>query len=303
MQSEVRHTISEVSQKTGVAAVTLRAWERRYGLVKPQRTEKGHRLYTLENITEIEQIVSWLNRGVAIRNIPALLTQDHAPNVNDETIDEEWLSKQNGIFDAISNLDLRYANQLCDRINKSMPFNSLCEWLYQPVLLSLHRRWQKSPLGYKLEQQLWLQLWQRQTTLMTLRAEKQKPLARAWLVNHGAADSADDYWLLYGSLIQAGVRVNTINAYTELNGLSRLNDTEVAPLIIFGHQRLTVQEHNQLIKLNAVWKNELICLGGMVDIEPQFFQENSFYASGGNANQSLESSGVIKWLIRGDNVK
>ena len=31
--------ISAVSQLTGVNSVTLRAWERRYGLIKPTRTE------------------------------------------------------------------------------------------------------------------------------------------------------------------------------------------------------------------------------------------------------------------------
>ena len=36
--------IRVVSQRTGVNSVTLRAWERRYGLLKPLRTPKGHRL-------------------------------------------------------------------------------------------------------------------------------------------------------------------------------------------------------------------------------------------------------------------
>lgn len=37
--------IREVSRITGVNAVTLRAWERRYGLIVPHRTAKGHRLF------------------------------------------------------------------------------------------------------------------------------------------------------------------------------------------------------------------------------------------------------------------
>lgn len=34
-----------VTQLTGLSAHTLRAWERRYGVVEPARTERGHRLY------------------------------------------------------------------------------------------------------------------------------------------------------------------------------------------------------------------------------------------------------------------
>ena len=37
--------IREVARITGVNAVTLRAWERRYGLIVPHRTAKGHRLF------------------------------------------------------------------------------------------------------------------------------------------------------------------------------------------------------------------------------------------------------------------
>jgi len=42
--------IRVVSSETGVNAITLRAWERRYGLITPKRTAKGHRLYTEQDI-------------------------------------------------------------------------------------------------------------------------------------------------------------------------------------------------------------------------------------------------------------
>lgn len=43
---EKRYAIREVSELTGVKPVTLRAWQRRYNIIQPLRTEKGHRLYT-----------------------------------------------------------------------------------------------------------------------------------------------------------------------------------------------------------------------------------------------------------------
>jgi DNA-binding transcriptional MerR regulator len=45
-----------VLKETGIAADTLRAWERRYGLPMPQRTEGGHRLYSERDI----EIIKWL---------------------------------------------------------------------------------------------------------------------------------------------------------------------------------------------------------------------------------------------------
>ena len=54
--SEKLYAIREVSELTGVKPVTLRAWQRRYNLVQPQRTEKGHRLYTDQDIALIKLI-------------------------------------------------------------------------------------------------------------------------------------------------------------------------------------------------------------------------------------------------------
>lgn len=65
--------IREVARSTGVNPVTLRAWERRYGLIVPQRTPKGHRLYSTEHVARIQAILTWLNRGVSVSQVKALL--------------------------------------------------------------------------------------------------------------------------------------------------------------------------------------------------------------------------------------
>ena len=38
--------------------ITLRAWERRYGLVKPVRTAGGHRVYTRADIDNVHRILA-----------------------------------------------------------------------------------------------------------------------------------------------------------------------------------------------------------------------------------------------------
>ncbi len=52
------YPIRKISELTGINPVTLRAWERRYGLIKPERTPKGHRLYTDEHVQLIRRILS-----------------------------------------------------------------------------------------------------------------------------------------------------------------------------------------------------------------------------------------------------
>ncbi|MEW8236866.1 MAG: MerR family transcriptional regulator, partial [Candidatus Thiodiazotropha taylori] len=63
------YPIRKVSELTGINPVTLRAWERRYGLIKPERTPKGHRLYTDDHIHLIRQIMDFIDQGISIGQV------------------------------------------------------------------------------------------------------------------------------------------------------------------------------------------------------------------------------------------
>ncbi len=65
--------IRKVAELTGINPVTLRAWERRYGLIKPLRTPKGHRLYGPEHIVLIERILTLVQQGVSIGQVKRML--------------------------------------------------------------------------------------------------------------------------------------------------------------------------------------------------------------------------------------
>ncbi len=67
------YPIRAVSRLTGVSAVTLRAWERRYGLIVPSRTAKGHRLYSEADVARIRQVLALLNQGVGVGQAGPLL--------------------------------------------------------------------------------------------------------------------------------------------------------------------------------------------------------------------------------------
>ncbi|AIR89542.1 MerR family transcriptional regulator [Pseudomonas cremoricolorata] len=71
----VLYSIGEVASRTGVNAVTLRAWERRHGLLQPHRTESGHRLYSGADIDTIHSILGWLARGVPVSRVARILAR------------------------------------------------------------------------------------------------------------------------------------------------------------------------------------------------------------------------------------
>ena len=57
--------IGELARRAGIPAATLRAWERRYGIVDPQRTEAGYRLYSPEDERRLRAMVGLIERGLA----------------------------------------------------------------------------------------------------------------------------------------------------------------------------------------------------------------------------------------------
>ena len=55
--------IGEVSRRTGVTVPTLRAWERRYDLLTPERTDGGHRLYSEDDVGRVRSMQRLLDQG------------------------------------------------------------------------------------------------------------------------------------------------------------------------------------------------------------------------------------------------
>lgn len=74
-----RYPIRKVTEITGINPVTLRAWERRYGLIKPSRTPKGHRLYSDEHIALIEHILDLVQQGISIGQVKRMLAGQRRP--------------------------------------------------------------------------------------------------------------------------------------------------------------------------------------------------------------------------------
>src|ERR1044072_6363065 len=77
------YPIRTVCALTGVNAVTLRAWERRYGFIKPLRTSGGHRLYTQEHVDQINRALAMLERGTSIGSAARTLRGAVAPTAVD----------------------------------------------------------------------------------------------------------------------------------------------------------------------------------------------------------------------------
>ena len=94
--------IRTVASLTGVNSITLRAWEKRYGLIKPVRTAKGHRLYTQEDIDLINEVVELLAKGMPISQVSRAMRQRSEIVVDDQS--DSWRGFQSRMISAISSL-------------------------------------------------------------------------------------------------------------------------------------------------------------------------------------------------------
>ena len=58
------YSISAVERMVGVPAATLRNWEERYGLIQPERSGGGHRLFTRDQVEQLRFLAAQLEQGL-----------------------------------------------------------------------------------------------------------------------------------------------------------------------------------------------------------------------------------------------
>ncbi|MHA3736285.1 MerR family transcriptional regulator [Pseudomonas sp. Eth.TT006] len=183
--------IREVARQTGVNAITLRAWERRYGLIVPQRTPKGHRLYSSEHVQRILTILTWLNRGVAVSQVKPLL---ETPQAFTESVENDWQRLRQVLLNAVTQLDER---ALDDSINQAMalyPPRTLCEQLLLPLLSELEQRWQ-GQFGAQMEQVFFYSWLRSKFGARIYHNNRQLHAAPLLLINHSDLALEPHLWL------------------------------------------------------------------------------------------------------------
>lgn len=121
------YSIGEVARICGINPVTLRAWQRRYGLLKPQRTEGGHRLFDDNDLETIRTIVGWINRGVQVSQVKALLEGDEAPAANG------WLQIEQKLLLVLQEEKTQKVRQLIQELGREYPAENLINHVVRPL--------------------------------------------------------------------------------------------------------------------------------------------------------------------------
>lgn len=174
------YNIKAVVQATGISPSTLRAWERRYNIARPERSESGYRLYSERDVAvirwlkaqvdagmSISQAVSWFDKilaeaGEAERAIlptpgsGAALTAgvDALPDMRHYTQSQgvrDLKTFQQELIRVLSCFDEEAAEQVIAEAFSLYTVEQVGEKLFQPVLLEISERRRQGSIGITIE--------------------------------------------------------------------------------------------------------------------------------------------------------
>jgi MerR family transcriptional regulator, light-induced transcriptional regulator len=132
--------IGELSRRTGVSAELLRAWERRYGLLRPSRTEGGFRLYSPADERRVSLMRSHLQRGVSAAEAARLTVTEADSHVRAQ--DEPILQRRaQELREALNALDESAAQSTLDSVLAELAPETVLSDLVLPYLRELGERW------------------------------------------------------------------------------------------------------------------------------------------------------------------
>lgn len=127
--------IGELARRTGVSAELLRAWERRYGLLRPERSSGGFRLYSAEDERRIGKMNEALARGISAGQAAKLVLGDGEDLPSADTLVEALVA-----FDDVG------AHAALDRLLSSLTLETVLRAAVLPTLRDLGERWQRDEI-------------------------------------------------------------------------------------------------------------------------------------------------------------
>jgi methanogenic corrinoid protein MtbC1 len=123
-----------------VSPDVLRAWERRYGLLEPQRTDGGFRLYTAADEDRVQAMVRHLGAGVSAGEAARLVLEAEAPPAG-LTPSLEGVADE--LREALDDFDDARAQVVLDLLVTRLSFDALAREVLLPYLRELGERWER----------------------------------------------------------------------------------------------------------------------------------------------------------------
>ncbi len=138
-------SIKAVSQTSGVSIETLRAWERRYGIVTPQRDGNGRRSYAPEDVIRLRKLREATERGHAISKLARLSDEEIAKILADPAGRGSVETASKSYAEQMMQAALNYRPDDCDQALSMafalLPLRVVVNDVLIPALHDIGERW------------------------------------------------------------------------------------------------------------------------------------------------------------------
>ena len=133
--------IGQLASRVGVSATLLRAWERRYGLLQPVRTDRGYRLYSAEDEARVRSMLALITDGVAPQQAARRVMSDTAPAAVARADDASPAHDLALLAAALERFDDVAANAVFDELLARYTVRTVLSAVVVPYLVGLGDRW------------------------------------------------------------------------------------------------------------------------------------------------------------------
>ncbi len=166
------YNVKAVARQTGVSADALRAWERRYGVPSPPRTESGYRLYSERDVAIIRWLKAKIEAGMSIgqaaRLLHSLLSQTADKPPAEPPAPASYDRLREDFIAAAVEFDEARADRVLNEAFALFSIEDVCLNLIQPVMVALGERWHMGEITISVEHFATSLLRRRLSTLMTV---------------------------------------------------------------------------------------------------------------------------------------
>jgi DNA-binding transcriptional MerR regulator len=136
--------IGELSRRTGVSPELLRAWESRYGLLRPNRSSGGFRLYSDEDEARVLRMKELTQGGVAAAEAARLALEPGGPEATATPLLEDLIAQ---LTAALDGYDADAAHEAFDGLLSAFSVESVLRDAVLPYLARLGERWERGEIS------------------------------------------------------------------------------------------------------------------------------------------------------------
>lgn len=143
--------IGELSRRTGVGIDTLRAWERRYGLLHPERSPGGFRLYGRSDQERVRAMKALIDSGVTASEAARLASSGPESPAGPRGAREAVGDHGPRLEAALERFDETDANAILDDALARFTIDAVASRIFLPVMQAIGRRWEEGEISVAQE--------------------------------------------------------------------------------------------------------------------------------------------------------